>query len=370
MEINLIGGFYKSKTLPWSAQDVVNWVPVKSAAGGTRSPYKLRGLPGLSPLSISTPPPPVPPPWLLKIGTYNEFPALSNQIFRSPDGLDWSSTTPAGSGGALEYANPGYDGTILLTSGGQTERAYSGDDGVTISTLYTGGPPVGSPGGRSVLLNGKWFRAGVSQRIAVSLDNGVTFAEATTDNDSLLSDVEVTEGGRLVGVVEGTSTYVSDDEGVTWTAKPSLDSGSFPTGFISIVRVRKTGTLVASYIASLRGQISISENDGDSWTPTGYRFDADQNVGGEVIGLTEWGNGYIAAATQSGKIACSLDDGNTFFTSPFTFPTNVRSISGDNSKLIVCGDGGQLWYTTDCIEWQQITTAYGDADILWVTQVP
>lgn len=46
-EINLIGGFYLSKTRPWSAQDVVNWVPVKSLSGGTRSPYKLRGLPGL-----------------------------------------------------------------------------------------------------------------------------------------------------------------------------------------------------------------------------------------------------------------------------------------------------------------------------------
>lgn len=47
-EINLIGGFYKSKTLPWSAQDVVNWLPVKSLSGGTRSPYKLRGAPGLA----------------------------------------------------------------------------------------------------------------------------------------------------------------------------------------------------------------------------------------------------------------------------------------------------------------------------------
>lgn len=46
-DINLIGGFYKSKTLPWSAQDVVNWAPVPSRSGGTRSPLKLRGLPGL-----------------------------------------------------------------------------------------------------------------------------------------------------------------------------------------------------------------------------------------------------------------------------------------------------------------------------------
>jgi hypothetical protein len=46
-EINLIGGFYKDSSLPWSAQDTVNWLPVPASEGGTRSPMKLRGAPGL-----------------------------------------------------------------------------------------------------------------------------------------------------------------------------------------------------------------------------------------------------------------------------------------------------------------------------------
>lgn len=46
-EINLLGGYYKDSALPWSAQDTVNWLPVASDAGGTRSPMKLRGAPGL-----------------------------------------------------------------------------------------------------------------------------------------------------------------------------------------------------------------------------------------------------------------------------------------------------------------------------------
>jgi hypothetical protein len=46
-EINLIGGFYKDSSLPWSAQDTVNWLPVPAQEGGTRSPMKLRGAPGL-----------------------------------------------------------------------------------------------------------------------------------------------------------------------------------------------------------------------------------------------------------------------------------------------------------------------------------
>ena len=57
-EINLIGGFYLSKSRPWSSQDVVNWIPVKSVVGGTRSPMKLRGVPGLRGLSINIPLPP------------------------------------------------------------------------------------------------------------------------------------------------------------------------------------------------------------------------------------------------------------------------------------------------------------------------
>lgn len=52
-EVNLIGGFYKSKSLPFSAQDLVNWLPVPSKAEGSRSPIKLRGLPGLG--SINPP---------------------------------------------------------------------------------------------------------------------------------------------------------------------------------------------------------------------------------------------------------------------------------------------------------------------------
>lgn len=44
-EIDLIGGFYRDE--PWSAQDTVNWLPVPAQAEGTRSPMKLRGVPGL-----------------------------------------------------------------------------------------------------------------------------------------------------------------------------------------------------------------------------------------------------------------------------------------------------------------------------------
>lgn len=58
-EVNLIGGFYQAKSLTFSAQDTVNWLPVPSKSQAARSPIKLRGLPGLKPLFVA---PPAPPP--------------------------------------------------------------------------------------------------------------------------------------------------------------------------------------------------------------------------------------------------------------------------------------------------------------------
>ena len=45
--MNLLGGFYVSKALPWSAQDACNWLPTVPVVDGVRSPLRLRAAPGL-----------------------------------------------------------------------------------------------------------------------------------------------------------------------------------------------------------------------------------------------------------------------------------------------------------------------------------
>lgn len=314
------------------------------------------------------PPLPVIPEWVLKIGPNNENPSISLGIFQSPDGLDWTSDVPVASGLPLEYANPGYDGTILITSNGNTARMYSGDAGATFSSILTGGPSLSAGGGRVTKIGSTWYRAGgQSFRIAASSDNGATFAEASLDNNSRVQDIVATSGGRLVGVTEGEVTYVSDDAGASWQAKPNLVTGGFPTGFISIERVRKTGTLVATCISSLVGRISISRDNGETWTAAEYEFPSDD---GDIVGFAEWGDGLIAIGSQAGTIAISTDDGTSFYTSSFTFPTTLRSMSGDSSKLIACGNSGNLWVTFDGTNWTSLSNPYGTSDILWVTQVP
>ncbi len=47
--VDLIGGFYKDDSLPWSAQDTVNWLPVTAEVAGTRTVKKFSTPPGLKP---------------------------------------------------------------------------------------------------------------------------------------------------------------------------------------------------------------------------------------------------------------------------------------------------------------------------------
>lgn len=50
--VNLVGGFYKDDSLPWSSQDCVNWIPAADDSGQARSEVMLRGAPGLASLPI------------------------------------------------------------------------------------------------------------------------------------------------------------------------------------------------------------------------------------------------------------------------------------------------------------------------------
>lgn len=47
--VDLIGGFYKDDSLPWSCQDTVNWLPVAAEVAGTRTVKKFSTPPGLKP---------------------------------------------------------------------------------------------------------------------------------------------------------------------------------------------------------------------------------------------------------------------------------------------------------------------------------
>lgn len=45
--VNILGSAYRDSSLPWSAQDTVNWIPIIAQSQGTRTPARFRGAPGL-----------------------------------------------------------------------------------------------------------------------------------------------------------------------------------------------------------------------------------------------------------------------------------------------------------------------------------
>lgn len=52
-EVNLIGGFYRDESLPFSSQDAINWLPEPDESGMGRSPWRMLGVPGLKSLTVS-----------------------------------------------------------------------------------------------------------------------------------------------------------------------------------------------------------------------------------------------------------------------------------------------------------------------------
>lgn len=54
LPVNLVGGAYADDTRPWTCQDTVNWLPLRSERAGTRAEWILRSPPGLVPFASTT----------------------------------------------------------------------------------------------------------------------------------------------------------------------------------------------------------------------------------------------------------------------------------------------------------------------------
>jgi len=225
-------------------------------------------------------------------------------------------------------------------------------------------------GGRAAFYGGKWYRSGGNQTVSVSANNGTTFTSPTSSTLSRANDIAVRADGRILVAYESLTINYSDDEGATWTEGATLLSLGFPAGVIRM-RILSSGTIVALCTAGVPAdntlRIAVSRNGGESFTTSSYRF---PTGGASAVEVCEWGDGYVSAVNSEGEVANSFDDGITWTNGGLSFPTLARGASGDNVKLLVCGNGGQLWSTTDGATWVPVSTAYGEADILWVSQVP
>lgn len=186
-EVNLIGGFYQAKSLPFSAQDTVNWLPVPAKAEGARSPIKLRGLPGLNPLFVA---PPAPPPSGLVSSTVYPIEII--------EALDSGGTL--GSGRVTEPVLEAMDSGGLLLSGEIRVILRSYNNWPT-EAVDSGGLLL-SGDFRTILRTYSWGGTGGNQNIEAidsggSLLNGSLRAILITYNN--WPDEAIDSGGSLLG---------------------------------------------------------------------------------------------------------------------------------------------------------------------------
>lgn len=136
-------GSYSDDTRPWSAQDVVNYLPVRAEQQGTLSPVKHRTAPGLKRNAYVGADP--------VRGMHDVegklYVVSGNSLFRVfPDGTSTSLGTIPGTGRVRMVHNQVAGGNQLFISTGTTAYVYA-DEGAEAAAGNPGGSPGGAPEG-------------------------------------------------------------------------------------------------------------------------------------------------------------------------------------------------------------------------------
>ncbi len=307
-DVNLIGGFYKSKSLPFSAQDLVNWLPVPSKTDQSRSPIKLRGLPGLSSLTVSA----VDPVRITNLAPDGEVGVAYSFTYTASGGTPpytfslASGLVPAGltfSAGVISGTptTPQISDIVprVTDSEGQTDER---PDRITIIE-----PP----------LAGNWIVFGQRpapnlERFAISTASITTvdFAARESTGSSSTAVVAGVNGNYVVAALTSlNSVLVSSNRGDTWD-EYSTASG-FGTDISSPVWV--DGTIV---LGRSNTSVQRSVNDGVNWSNSG-------TFGGRFMATD--GTTIVAFAAASNQCAVSTNAGASFSLSG-TIPGPTRTV--------------------------------------------
>lgn len=352
-EVNLIGGFYQAKSLPFSAQDAVNWLPVPSKAEGSRSPIKLRGLPGLVPFVTANPPP--------TSGTW----AFFTRTQAGGDTFFTSTQSPE------SFSFPGAN---IIPSSNETDRCITIGQNIVCSTLGASFIRASSPSGPYLTSSGA--------------------------NGSIPGTALARSGGRFIAPSNNDVCQYSSDNGATWTSVPF--SGFFETRGIGAL---DNGTLVAFGLIFPTSRIST--DNGTSWALAGAIQENTQVIYG-VVGNADtflivytagagvlkcakgnasasvWqpsvviattppapdSEGYVArgegnlvlVATNDGRIYRSLDFGDTWSPSIASGLQVIRGLEYGGGYFVAIGEVGSsqcaaVYSQDNGVTWQQSTVS-------------
>ena len=263
----------------------------------------------------------------------------SNHIMRTLDaGLTWTKLPVAGGSGPLEAVDFSGSNGIAVASAGWTMR--TADGGQTWTKVPAGGLIVTDAGFYGVAFgNGSVaVAAGGRGEFWQTADAGTSWSAVfPQDIDAQFFDVHFVDASTVYAI--GSTSYRSDDGGLTW-----LQDGAVPAGARAM-----TSTSTARFTAGGNSTIFRSTDDGASWSLMTVNLNG--NPGTDLrdiyfvdssIGFAVGNNGLILRTADGGlnwNIVRYL--GGNFYA--IYFYDNQTGVAIGASSIVRSVDGGLTW---------------------------
>jgi photosystem II stability/assembly factor-like uncharacterized protein len=255
-------------------------------------------------------------------------------IYRSADaGHSWQFSRLDPASFERTVSTIAVSGNTVLVGTPKNGVYRSDDGGITWSRT-----PLLSGGFSAILIKGATIYAGGGIGLAVSVDDGVTWRDASRaiDNAGSVVHLASTDGGVLA-IFDNGDLWRVEENGVSWAYQSTI-----PERVTSLVRV--ADTLYAATKSGTSGSVYRSDDDGVSWEPTS---------------LTGWPLEDMTATADS-LIACgpgvfqSFNAGGSWI--QLAVPSQEIQALAMDDDLIFAGTAGGLYVSDDVgVSWMRLT---------------
>ena len=230
----------------------------------------------------------------------------SGNVFKSSDGVNWTSVTQPG--GNLNYGlAKSSDGKLYV--GGANGFVYVSSDAGQ-SWLPTQGNAGLQAQVEGIYLQGSTIYAATwNQGVAISTDGGQSW---NSSQFGISTSAIAGNGGNTIYESQGAQVFYTTNNGNTWSVTAANPDGST----VNALLLTNSGL----FAGTSNGNVLISSNNGSTWTAL------TQPDGSAIQSLAQYGSS-LYAGTASGKFAISTDAGATWtFTGTTPDGTAVLSV--------------------------------------------
>ena len=366
------------------------------------------------------------------INTYNSGTKVATVIKESTGGAGWDHVVPgitivspdASTTYTIEpriqLSHPGYDSSVatLPSSGTWTDAIY-GDTSAVYSALSGTYSGTGAAGATFNVIRNGWkyivslAAAGTGySRLETITIAGTSLGGLSTSNDLVITITSVNSltgaitsfdhsgdglGGRFVAIRSGSAAGATSEDGVTWTARPSLMPSSTTWNALAhgLIEDGSTQEKVSTFVAVASGSTAAAYSyDGITWTAStlpsaslwsdvaygnekfvaiasnsttvaisldGLVWDITGTLPSTGFNTLTYGRGIFVALKSGTTTAVTSTDGVTWTARTLPSGSVWTGVTWGNNRFVaVCSDNNSGAYSLDGITW--VTMSMGSVD--------